>query len=226
MSPERIETLLEREFSEAAISGRVDADDSGLFVAEADRPERDRRAVVGVADVALDDGTLRWLHVHPDYRGEGAGTALFDRARDAVEERTDGAIAARLLESAVEGETFLGRFGLSQVGTGERSIGSAEFHEYRYAREGTDVDVGEPKVDVPEAVTADGRARPVDRDDPIPGRESPFFRLRESESGDGNYGYVCGQCGSVDVVGDGLDRLNCGDCGNEHLADEWDGAYL
>ena len=209
MSPERIETLLERAFSEAAISDRVDADDSGLFVAEADRPERDRRAVVGVADVALDDGTLRWLHVHPDYRGEGAGTALFDRARDAV-----------------EGETFLGRFGLSQVGTGERSIGSAEFHEYRYAREGTDIDVGEPKIDVPEAVTADGRARPVDRDDPIPGRESPFFRLRESESGDGNYGYVCGQCGSVDVVGDGLDRLNCGDCGNEHLADEWDGAYL
>ena len=226
LSPERIEALLGEEFSEEAVGSRLDADDAAMSVAEAERPERDEPAVVGFAEVDLGDGTLHWLHVHPNYRGEGAGTALFDRAREAVEEHTGGPIAARLLESAVEGESFLDRFGLSQVGTGERAIGSEEFHEYRYERGGTEADVGEPEIDVPGTVDADGEPRPVDGDDPIPGREAPFLRVRETESGEQNYGYLCGQCGGLDVASDGLDRLNCGDCGNEHLADEWDDAYL
>lgn len=226
LSPDEIQSLLEEEFSEEALERRIDADDVGLYVVEGERPDGDGTAVLGFADVDLEEGTLRWLHVHPQNRGAGIGTELFDRARDDVRDRTGGPITARILEGAVEGESFLERFGLTQTGTVERDLGGDSLPERTYTREGEEHDAGEPAVDVPETVEVDGEEKPLNREDPIPGRESPFFEIREGEGNDENYGYFCGNCGNTDVVADGLDRLACGDCGNEHVAENWDDAYL
>ena len=85
----------------------------------------------------------------------------------------------------------------------------------------------QPTVTVPEFVTVDGTDRPVDRDERVPGSEAPFFTMYSTDDEtEEPYGYFCSQCGSTNVSIDGLDRLECGDCGNTHLADEWDDAYL
>ncbi len=87
-------------------------------------------------------------------------------------------------------------------------------------------DANEPTVPVPESTPTDGTDRPVDRDETIPGREAPFFPTYSGEDRTERYGYFCSNCGSTDVSADGLDRLECGACGNLHLADEWDDSYL
>lgn len=64
--------------------------------------------------------------------------------------------------------------------------------------------------------------RPFDREQSVPGRDAPLFVLHTSEGRSDPYGYFYSNCGSTD----GLDRLGCGECGNLHLADEWDDSYL
>ena len=51
-------------------------------------------------------------------------------------------------------------------------------------------------------------------------------RLYEREGDGARWGYFCSECASTDVSADGLDRLECGNCGNTHRADQWDDAYL
>ena len=53
-----------------------------------------------------------------------------------------------------------------------------------------------------------------------------FFSVYTADDHDEPYGYLCSQCASTDVTADGLDRLECGDCGNAYRVDEWDGSYL
>lgn len=222
LSPQEIETIVDAEFADEALADRIDAPDARLLVAE--------DAVEGATDVrgfvdAAGDGTLRWLHVDPDARGQGVGTALFERVSASL--RDEGvSITGWALDDAVEGGEFCERFGLQQVGTERLAIGEEEYRVTRFAQDGWSDAPNEPEVDVPDGVTVDGAERPLDRDEEIPGRESPFFPLFTDADADEPYGYFCSQCGSTDVAADGLDRLECGNCGNVHLADEWDGAYL
>jgi len=81
-------------------------------------------------------------------------------------------------------------------------------------------------VTVPENVDVEGESLPVDREDAIPGRDAPFFRIYSDEDRESAYGYFCSECGSTDVSADGLNRLVCGECGNLRRADDWDGSYL
>jgi ribosomal protein S27AE len=84
----------------------------------------------------------------------------------------------------------------------------------------------ERAVPVPESVTVDGTDRPLERDETVPGREAPFFPTYTSEDHTDPYGYFCSSCGSTDIAADGLDRIECSECGNLHLAEEWDDSYL
>jgi GNAT superfamily N-acetyltransferase/ribosomal protein S27AE len=246
LSPERIEAILENLFADDTLASRIDDPDVLLLVAEGSvaegggpedssaRTESDERSaddgagdenkqVVGFVDVDLAAARLHWLHVDPDARGDGVGTALFEGARDAVEARGDS-LVARVLEQASEGGEFCTQFGFSRTGSARLEFDDERFTEDVY---GTDADeTVEPDVDVPLRIRVDNDELVVDRREEIPGTDAPFFSLYRAESSEDRYGFFCVNCGGIDVSADGLDRLECSDCGNEHLAENWDDAYL
>lgn len=222
LSPLEIDTIVERVFSEAALTDRLDDPDALVLVVEDENDD----GVVGFAEAELGEGAaLRWLHVHPDARGQGIGTALVERVREEFDDR-DLPFVARALEAASEGSGFLERFGLGEHGTASLSFDGESFREQVYTMDASEDEANEPSVEVPETVTVGDEEVSLDRDERVPGTEAPFFPVFTDEEHEHRYGFFCSNCGSTDVSADGLDRLACNNCGNEHLADEWDGAYL
>lgn len=220
LSPEEIATLVEEEFSESPLTQRL-SDSAGWFLA-AEAEVDGEQVLAGFLDGTA-AGRIRWLHVDPEARGQGVGTALVERLRT---EHDEGPLAWEVLDDAVEGGGFCERFGLAEQGRDWLEIGGHEFGVTLYAEGDRINEPNEPAVPVPETAHVDDETRPLDREERIPGREAPFFRTFASPDRESAYGYFCSQCGSTDVTADGLDRLECGNCGNVHLADEWDGAYL
>lgn len=222
LSPAQIETILDEEFDDAALADLLDDTDSVVLVADDTVDGTDQ--VFGFVTVKVGaQAAILWLHVDPRARCDGIGTALVERVRD---ETGGKPLAAYILEDAVEGGTFLERFGLEQGDHDGILVGGEEFAVTLFTEgEGTETP-NEPGVPVPESVPIDGVDRTVDRDDSVPGREAPFFRVYSTDDETEAYGFFCSACGSTDVSGDGLDRLNCGNCGNAHRADEWDDAYI
>lgn len=222
LSPAQIESILEEEFDDSALGDLLDDPDTTVLVADDTVDGTDQ--VFGFVTVEIEtDATIRWLHVDPQARGDGIATALVER----VHEETEGKpFAAYILEDAVEGGTFLEEFGLEQGGHDEILVGGEEFDVQIFTEGGGEETPNEPSVPVPESVTVDGVEGTVDQDDTVPGREAPFFRVYRADDEEEAYGYFCSECGSTDVSADGLDRLECGNCGNDHRADEWDDAYL
>lgn len=222
LSPQQLETLLDERFSAAALGDRLDDDTTALFVAEASDDGADDVDLSGVAELR-DGRTLEWLHVHPEARGRGVGTALVER----VEEELDGSgLRARLLERASEGTQFLERFGLEWTESESMEVGGERYDAQLYTRSGTEEAPNEPVVDVPASVTVDDESRAVDRGEELAGTRSPFFPVYESDDHESRVGFFCSQCGTTRVVADSLDRLECNECGNAHRSDDWDPAYL
>lgn len=124
------------------------------------------------------------------------------------------------------GGNFLKGFGLKESGHDQILLGGEEFDVTMFSEGQKTETPNEPAVPIPESVTVDGASRSVNRDESLPGREAPFFTVSRVDDEEDAYGYFCSQCGSTDVSADGQGRLECGDCGNSHLADEWGNAYL
>lgn len=221
LSPDQIETLVGALFSTERLAERADDPEALLVVAE------NEGAVVGFVDAELGEtAAIQWLHVHPDSRGLGAGTGLFERALAEARDRDLPAIA-RVLAENEEGKGFPERFGLRRSGKAKLEVGSETLFEEVYAEDGVlETVAGEPSVEVPETTTVDGETRHVDVSDRSPGVDGPFFGVYGEPGDDQREGYLCGNCGSADVGSDGLGRLECQECGNKHLADHWDAAYL
>lgn len=219
LSPQQIETIMADQFERDAMRDRISESDTVVLVAETDEAEA---GIGGFVEFTPGDRlTIDWLHVHPDVRGQGIGSALLE----AVTGHDDGPLQARVLEDAVEGHDFLNRIGLAEDRNYRTSYGGEDFSIAVFSETGSETGANEPVVDVPETIVVDGSELRVVDDDPIPGRDAPFFPLRSADDDD-PIGYVCTSCGSTEVAADGLDRLECSDCGNVHLAEEWDGAYL
>jgi GNAT superfamily N-acetyltransferase/ribosomal protein S27AE len=223
LSPQEIETIVEHVFADDELAERLDDGERRVLVVEAPDPEG-QSTVAGFAEFDP-DSTLRWLHVDPAFRGQGLADGLFDRIR---EETPDGSgpVTARILEESNEGDGFLERYGLERSGSTTFELGGESFVEHVYRLSGDSQNPNEPDVEVPSTVLVDGTEYPLDRDETVPGTVAPFFTLYESESADRRYGFFCSSCGSTAVSADGLDRLECNDCGNVHLAEQWDDAYL
>jgi len=220
LSPEQLDGLLETEFADSALGDRIEAADTAvLLVTDDGHP-------VGFVEVKLGGmATLRWLHVRPEERGRGIATSLVKAARRDFT-RPDRPLEARVLEVASEGGGFLERFGLERSDSEEVEIGGERFHELVFSAGLDRHDANEPAVEVPESVAVEGEDRPLTPEEPIPGTSAPFFRLYADNSHEERFGYFCSSCASTAVVADGLDRLECNDCGNQHLAEDWDDAYL
>jgi len=221
LSPQQIDAIIENEFDDETLAERIEDPDAMVLVAE--HTAGDTEEIQGFVDVAVGpERTIRWLHVDPEARGEGIATALLDRLR-----KEDGKpLVARVLEDAVEGGEFFEDFGLESDGNDHVTFGNEEFAVAVFTEGDGTEDANEPSVPVPQSVTVDGADRPIDQDETIPGRDAPFFSTYASEDRTDPYGYFCSNCGSTDVAADGLDRIECTECGNLHRADEWDGSYL
>jgi predicted N-acetyltransferase YhbS len=219
LSPEQIDDIVEAEFGRDHLVGRIENDDSLVLVAE------DDGETVGFADVDLAVGTLRWLHVDPMGRGQGVGTALVERVEAALTRRGKP-FTAQILDEATEGDSFLERFGLNRTGTTKAEFRTQELSAHVYSKRGDGTNPNEPAVTVPDRVAVGGSQRPLDREAPISGSESPFFLTYAGPDRTERHGFFCANCGSTDVSAGGMDRIECNDCGNNHLADEWDDAYL
>jgi len=223
LSPQQIEMILEEQFSDASLDALLEDGDTTVLVAE--ETVDATASVFGFVTVEMgSEATIRWLHVDPEARGGDIGTALFERARETVDERS---VRACILDATVDGGTFLEECGLEQSDHDQIVIGSEEFAVDIFTEGGGTETPNEPSVSIPDSITVDGDERPVDREDTVPGREAPFFVIHGSVGGATEaYGYFCSECGSTDVSADSLERLECGNCGNAHLADEWDDAYI
>lgn len=223
LSPQDIEMLLEEAFDDEALADLRASEDTRVRVAE--ETVDSTATLSGFVTVELNGAArIRWLHVDPERRGNGIATALLEQVFSETDEKP---VRAAILEAAVEGGEFLEEFGLEQTANDHRQIGGEEFAVTVFTQGGGTEPANEPTVPVPDAVSVDGDDRPVDRDARVPGREAPFFVVSdETDPEQDAYGYFCSECGSTDVAADGLDRLECGACGNAHLAEEWDDAYL
>ena len=241
LSPQVIDEIVE-EYDGDAIAERLaggDAGDGGQVYLVAEDGAGDE--VVGIAQgrIAADGvGEVTWLHVAPGGRGAGAGTALFERLREDLDERGATGVRAIVLSDNQEGEEFFERFALRERAETEVERVGVEFSAHVYADDEAAVDEGsmtrvddgpgrpsEP-ADVPDSVADEGRTVYLAGEDPIPGSEGPFLRTFDDDAREQHYGYYCTNCGSTETAMDELERLECADCGNVHRADEWDAAYL
>jgi ribosomal protein S18 acetylase RimI-like enzyme len=232
LSPGEIESIREEEFTSTALAERADEDATELLVAETDG------TLSGFVETYVPDdgGTVRWLHVDPECRGRGVGSALFDRAVATAEEG-GGDARAVVLAANTEPGRFFERFDFAQVGEETAEVGDEERVQYVYAAggpEASEAGRSEPAasaetgdvtdVDLPETVTtADDETLQVG-DDPLQGTENAFVPTYRDDE---HHGFYCLNCKSTDVAADSMDRLRCQDCGNVHKADaDYDGSYL
>lgn len=223
LSPGQIETILEGVFSSELLAERTEADADLLLVA------LDGDELIGFIDIGFDEeAVLRWLHVEPGARGRGAGTQLFERALSAAQSR-GVPLVARVLTEDEEGGTFCEQFGFTRNGRSKLTFAEETFFQNVYVDpNGPEGGIVDQPVEIPETITADREELSLDRDDDIPGTDGSFFPTFTDDP-DGRrhrYGYFCSNCGSTDVGTDSLGRLECQNCGNKHLADKWDAAYL
>jgi len=246
LSPQEIENVAGEKFGPGGVEEKIDADDVELVVAESDEDG----ALVGIAEGERDDdrGVVRWLFVDPERRGRGHGTDLFERTAEGLRERGAETVRAVTLSANREGNEFFQRFGFEKIGKRDADIGGESVFEHVYAEGGADAaesaesaDVGEVEseagddedaVDLPEdgrLTTDDGEEVFVDQDDHRSGTDGPLFVVYADESNDERYGYYCGNCGSLDTAMDGMERLECLDCGNLDKPDgseQYDDGYL
>lgn len=221
LSPEEIEMLVGEVFADDRVAERVESEAAFLLVAA------DGEGPNGFVDMGFgEEALLRWLHVEPGARGQGIGTQLFERARTAARER-DLPVIARVLTTDDEGGTFCEQFGFERRDKTRLEVDGVTQYRVVY------VDPDRPgrytaanSVDIPETISDDGTTLTVDQDDGIPGTDGSFFPTYRGEPAETRYGYYCANCGSTEVGTDSLGRLECQTCGNKHLADTWDAAYL
>lgn len=248
LSPQEIETIVEAEFSEDA-QRRFEDDDTVALVAELpDEGEGD--VLAGFVEASVEEGqgegTIRWLHVDPERRGDGVGTTLFERVQSVLDERgIDGVRALALAENTSSG-AFFERFDFEKTDEREVDFGGETTIEHVFVEgapgEGggaTDTaadaaDEGDaesvPDLDaaeLPDSVTAmDGETVHLG-DDRLPGSEGGFVPTFLDADHAEQHGYYCLNCESTDVSMDSMEQIRCSNCGNTRKPDEgYDDSYL
>ena len=71
----------------------------------------------------------------------------------------------------------------------------------------------------------DDERRFVDRRDGKRGHEGPFYVVYADERGTERWGFLCGNCETIDNAVDSMGRIHCNECGNRTKAEEWDAAH-
>jgi N-acetylglutamate synthase-like GNAT family acetyltransferase len=202
LDPSTIEALLEGPFSEDRLAPRIT--DAGTTWLLAEREGE----VAGFAELRVDEVEVVWLHVHPDHRDSGVGTALLERLREGLPHGVDR-LRASVLGANAEDETFAERHGFEHVDRAEREVADERLVEHVYADVGTASTADGHEGRPPGTVTVDGAELTVDDDDRITGRDAPFFRVLD---GDERFGLYCSNCGTVVEAMDEFGRVEWGTC--------------
>ncbi|MBX0297949.1 GNAT family N-acetyltransferase [Haloarcula nitratireducens] len=230
LSPQDIEMISEAVFDTDHIRDRIDSSETIVVVAELDD------VVAGVVEATLDEdeSEIQWLHVDPERRGAGVGTALFERIQSELADEGIEEPRAVTLAANTSAGTFFERFGFKQIDERTTDIGGRESVEYVFtaqADEEAQQDESESDADqppeIPETASAMDDTELYLGEDPFQGTEGWFVETFSDADRSEQYGYYCLNCGSADVAMDNMERVRCGDCGNTRKPDDdYDGAYL
>jgi len=168
-------------------------------------------------------GEIDWLHVHPDHRGEGIGSALLAEVETELHDADVDRIEGRVLVANEAGTGFYEREGYDRGDDRSITVGRETFTERRYHRDLA----AEPDAPRTAVRTApDGERVHVAFEETERGSEGAFYAAYVDEDHERRYGYVCGNCESLDTAVDTMDRVECTDCGNRAKPSRWDAAYL
>ena len=182
--------------------------------------------VVGFAESYVVDhrervGEIDWLHVHPEHRGEGVGSALLEAVESALRDADVDAIEGRVLVDNEAGTAFYERGGYERAGDRHVDIGDETFTEQVYRKRLRRGD-GDRKTSYE---TDDGEVVHVAFEQSDRGVLAPFYAAYAEESLEERYGYFCGNCESTNVAVDTMDRVECLNCDNRRKPTRWDAAY-
>ncbi|HKL29010.1 MAG TPA: GNAT family N-acetyltransferase [Natrialbaceae archaeon] len=186
--------------------------------------------VIGYAESEMVDrhrllGEIRWLHVHPDHRDEGAGAALIDGIEENLVDRGAEVFRAVALERNEEGIDFFKDQGFVRVGVRSVEIDEDTYTEIEFeSKRGGGIQEVEPGLE--SATTEDGETVFVDFDAGLHGSRSEFYPAYLDRGFDEPYGWFCSNCETFDVAMDSMDRMECNNCRNARSPTRWDAAYL
>lgn len=216
LSPSTIDSAVEEWYGDGAFEDLVEADERVVLLAEQDDD------AVGFADAeylpSTEQGDLLWLHVHPDYRGEGVARRLLDEARAAMESKGASYLRGLVLADNSEGNAFYEYHEFEQVGERDIDIDGDRFVENIY-QERTPAE--------PDPVTTeDDETVYVDRTEATSGSIAPFHPVFSDADRESLWGYFCTNCDSTATAMDSMERIECSDCGNTRKPKRWDAAYL
>ncbi|MFB6094532.1 MAG: GNAT family N-acetyltransferase [Halanaeroarchaeum sp.] len=219
LDDETIEEAIEEWYGGDRLIDLLEMETEQFLVAE------EAGTILGFAELTVSDatdvGAIQWLHVDPDARGEGVGSALLEAAEESLEERDVARIEGAVLTTNVEGIAFYEDHGYVRGADQETTIAGDTYTERRYLHFPED----EPAALTEATRTEDGTFY-IALDEHETGSRGDFYLAYADVERSERYGYYCDNCDSIDTSMDSMGRIICNDCGNKHKASRWDAAYL
>ncbi len=211
---------VERWYEEDEIGTDITDPDTVFLVAV------DEETIVGFAESYVVDrreriGEIDWLHVHPDYRGKGVGSALLERVERELCDADVDSIEGRVLADNETGTAFYERGGYEHTGNRSVDVGNGTFEEWLYRKRLARGDHERETIHE----TDDGTTVYVTFERSERGSKAPFYVAYADKAHEDRYGYFCGNCEGTNVAIDTMDRMECLDCGNRRKPTRWDAAY-
>lgn len=211
-----IDALVEELYTRDTLAADRDRETAVTLVAE----EAGDAVGFAQAEVVEDgsEGSIRWLHVHPDARRQGVGSRLFRHTREALLERGVDQLTASVLVDYEEGTAFYESRGFEPRAERSVEIGDQTRVEVEYVA-GEAADRGLQRIETPD------RSLWVDREEDELGSEAPFYPVY-SDDGESKWGWYCAACESADTAMDTMGRIVCNSCENRRRPSRWDAAYM
>ena len=214
LGPGTIEAAIEEWFGSTALEAKLADDERALLVAERDA------TILGVVDAAYvpetGTGDVLWLHVDPDYRGEGVGRRLFEAATGWLADAGADNLRGLVLANNADGNAFYRELGFEHVGQRDVEIDGTPYTEHVYHGDGRE------RVTV---LQDDGREVYVDLEDARRGSLGPFFTVYADADATERYGFQCGNCETLATAMAAMGHVECSECGNTRKPTRWDAAW-
>lgn len=216
MSPDTIDSAVSKWYGDGSLEDVVRDDDRLVLVAERGGD------IAGFTDTVVhgdgEAGDLLWLHVHPDFRGQGLSRELLAQAREALVETGASHLRGLVLADNSEGNSFYNYLGFEKVGERHIEIGGKRFVENVYQEE-------QPQG-LAMISAEDGETVYVDETDTERGSMAPFYVVYADPNREERWAYYCSGCERVATAMDAMERIECSNCGNTRKPTRWDAAYL